>query len=190
MRQAPRQPPLAGGFTLVEVMVALIIISVGLLGIASMQGLALSSAGSARMRSLASLEASSMAAAMHANRAFWSASVGTWTVSGTTVADSTGLLPAGADCTSSGPSLPCQPARLASYDLQNWANALSAILPDPQASISCPNGTPPLTCTITIQWVENAVNISASQKAAAQAAQTSGTVAGFQNNTYILYVQP
>ena len=64
----------ARGFTLIEVMVALIIISIGMLGIAKMQGLALSSTNASRSRALASIEASSLASAMQANRAYWSAS--------------------------------------------------------------------------------------------------------------------
>src|ERR1700743_3298461 len=63
--------PRAAGFSLVEVMVALIVLSVGLLGIAKMQGLALSSTTSARMRSIAALEASSIASTMSADRSYW-----------------------------------------------------------------------------------------------------------------------
>ena len=62
----------AGGFSLVEVMVALLVVSIGLLGIAKMQALALSSTGSAKMRSLASIEAASLASTLHADRAYWS----------------------------------------------------------------------------------------------------------------------
>ena len=60
------------GFSLVEVMVALIVMSVGLLGIAKMQALALTSTTSARMRSLVALEAASLASTMRADRAYWS----------------------------------------------------------------------------------------------------------------------
>src|SRR5438445_9867309 len=59
------------GFSLVEVMVALIVMSVGLLGIAKMQALALTSTTSARMRSIVALEASSLASTMRADRAYW-----------------------------------------------------------------------------------------------------------------------
>lgn len=179
-RQATR------GFTLIEVLVALIVISVGLLGIVGMEALALSSSSSARMRSLASIEAASMAAAMHANRAFWSANVLTVTLSGqpaTVQSDTTSLLGGGGDCTATTGTPPCAPATLAAADLQMWGSALSQVLPNPQATINCPNGPPPLSCTITIQWTENIVNLSASQK-------TGAAGATFQNNQYVLYVQP
>ena len=61
------------GFSLVEVMVALVICSIGLLGLAKLEALALSSTGVASGRALASLEASSLAAAMHANPGYWAA---------------------------------------------------------------------------------------------------------------------
>jgi type IV pilus assembly protein PilV len=174
------------GFTLIEVLVSLIVISVGLLGIVGMEGLALSSSSSARMRSLASIEAASMAAAMHANRAFWSANVLTVTLSGqpaTVMADTTGTLGGGGDCTAATGAPPCSPVTLAAADLQSWGKALSQVLPNPQATINCPNGPPPLSCTITLQWTENVVNLSAAQRAGAAGAT-------FQNNQYVLYVQP
>ena len=61
------------GFSLVEVMVALVICAVGLLGLAKMESLALSSTSVANSRSLAAIEASSLAAAMHANPGYWAA---------------------------------------------------------------------------------------------------------------------
>ena len=171
------------GFTLIEVLVALIVISVGLLGIVGMEALALSSSSSARMRSLASIEAASMAAAMHANRVFWSANAITVSLSGQppAVTAPTTLAGGGDDCTTATGMPPCTPAAMAAIDLQRWGNALSQVLPNPQATIDCPNGAPPLSCTITIQWTENIVNLSASQKAGA---------AALQSNQYVLYVQP
>ncbi len=77
----------ARGFTLIEVLVALIVIAIGTLGIAKMQALALANTGASRTRALAAIEASSLAAAMHANRAYWASYVsapGTITVVTTT----------------------------------------------------------------------------------------------------------
>jgi type IV pilus assembly protein PilV len=62
----------SAGFSLVEVMVALIIIGIGALGIAKMQAVSLANTGSSRSRALAAMEAASLAHAMHANRGYWS----------------------------------------------------------------------------------------------------------------------
>jgi len=70
MRRA-NTPSRARGFTLVEVMVAVIVICIGLLGIAKMQALALSNMTASRLRSLAAIEAASLAASMHSNRNYW-----------------------------------------------------------------------------------------------------------------------
>ena len=61
----------ARGFTLLEVMVALVVTSIGLLGIAKLQALAYASTGSASVRSLVALQAAGLAASMHADRGYW-----------------------------------------------------------------------------------------------------------------------
>lgn len=181
-RQATR------GFTLIEVLVALIVISVGLLGIVGMEALALSSSSSARMRSLASIEAASMAAAMHANRAFWSANVITVTLTGqpAAVTAPTTLVGGGVNDCNATTTPACVPAALAAADLARWGQALSQVLPNAQATIDCPNGPPPLSCTISLQWTDNIVNLSASQKTGAANAKFASDT----NHQYVLYVQP
>jgi type IV pilus assembly protein PilV len=182
-----RPPRRTAGFSLVEVLIALIIISIGLLGIAKLQAVALSSTGTAGKRSLAAVEAASIAAAMHAERAYWSLATApiTTTVSGTTIAGSTDAnLTTGVDCSVVG-NQPCTPVRMAAYDLTTIATSLQTILPNYLATISCTQatGATPTVCTITLTWTETAV-----------AANTQGTqgaaTATFQTPTYVLYVEP
>jgi type IV pilus assembly protein PilV len=183
---ASRRPPRFGaGFSLIEVMVALIIISIGLLGIAKLQAVALSSTGTAGKRSLAAVEAASIASSMHADRAYWSlaSSAIATVISGTTIASSPdpGLV-SGVDCWN---SRPCTTVQMAAYDLTQWAVSAQTIFPSYQASILCPvpAATLPNTCTITLTWTENTV--AANQQGIVPAAG-----AAFQTPTYILYVQP
>ena len=75
----------ARGFSLIEVMVAVIVICIGVLGIAKMQALALSNTNTSRLRSLAAIEAASLAASMHSNRNFWGAATANYTVTPTAI---------------------------------------------------------------------------------------------------------
>jgi type IV pilus assembly protein PilV len=180
-----RPPRYVAGFSLIEVMVALIIISIGLLGIAKLQAVVLSSTGTAGKRSLGAVAAASIASAMHADRAYWSlASSATATVvSGTTIASSPDPnLVSGVDCWA---NAPCTTVQMAAYDLTQWAISTQTILPSYQASIWCPvpAASLPNTCTVTLTWTENTV-------AANQQGIVPATGALFQTPTYVLYVQP
>jgi type IV pilus assembly protein PilV len=193
------------GFTVVEVMVAVIVICVGLLGIAKMQALALSNMNTSRQRALAAIEAASLASAMHSNRNYWAvptAATSTGvafspivitstdgTLASTATADVNGGATGLAACvgTSNGIAK-CTPAQLAAYDVANWANDIAGVLPNPAATITCASnvtGTPP-SCTIKIQWSETAVAIT--QQAAQQ--QGAAGAAQFEIPTYLLYVEP
>ena len=170
------------GFSLIEVLVALIVLSVGLLGIAKMQALALSSTTVASSRSLAAIEASSLADAMHANRVYWAsnaslaATVNPVTVAGTTVSNGPS---AATSC-----ATPCSASGLAGYDLQQWANALSALLPGDTATVTC-SATNPISCTIQISWSEKTVAINTQGQG-----QASNTSIDINNPQYTLYVEP
>ncbi len=186
----------SAGFSLVEVLVALIVICVGLLGIAKMQALALSNTTSARLRSLAAIEAASLASAMHADRGYWTTFLPGSTVSasggaatstdGTLQGELTAAAAAGADnyCTqgAAGSVAPCKPVQVAAVDLQTWAADLNGLMPSSQASIQCDPG-PPLTCSISLNWVENFVSIN-------KASQTDTNNVSIQKSNYLLYVQP
>lgn len=174
--KAPRPP--AAGFSLIEVLVALIVLSVGLLGIAKMEALALSSTSVAARRSLAAIEAASLADSMHVNGAYWGTASGVnITVSGDQVTQGLPVSPA-----PSCEDTPCAAPNLASYDLQKWADSLSSLLPDDLATVAC-NASTPIQCLITISWNEQAVAINSAQAPA-------GAGSAITNNTYTLYVEP
>jgi type IV pilus assembly protein PilV len=172
------------GFTLLEVMVALFVLSVGLLGVLKLETVAYASTNVAAKRSIAALEAASLAASMHINRGYWTTpdpAAGTITVTGTVVAVTqnapllAGVIAAPQVCTSA--TIPCLPLNMAAYDLQQWAVSLQALLPNVTAAVNCGTASP-LSCMINIQWNENAVAINA---------QESGALA---SPSYTLYVEP
>jgi type IV pilus assembly protein PilV len=185
----------ARGFSLVEVMVAVVVICVGLLGIAKMQALALANTTTARLRSMAAFEAASLASSMHSNRNYWATtpplSVTSTSNSGAapTIASSdAGLQTAVGNSIGSWPAEPatcvevsCTPVDLAGFDFAWWLASLNGLLPNPSASIAC-SQIAPAACTIQISWQENAVNNNKSE------ANNLGSQ--FSNPTYTLYVEP
>jgi type IV pilus assembly protein PilV len=177
------------GFTLLEVMVSLMIVTVGLLGVAKMQALALTNTSVASMRSLAAIEAASLAATMHENRTYWSsaapaANAGGIEVKGTGPGSSpqitaSGTLTTPVDCTT-GATVPyCTSDQVAAYDLQQWATAVNSVLPNYDAKITC-TGVSPVSCVISINWQERAVALNTAQ----------ASTAALQAPIYTLYVEP
>ncbi|TLY70883.1 MAG: type IV pilus modification protein PilV [Gammaproteobacteria bacterium] len=183
------------GFSLVEVMVAVIVICVGMLGIAKMEALSVSNTTTARLRSLAAIEAASLAAAMHSNRQYWANTALPFDLA----------LNAGVISSTSDPALAtqamtdaatvpddvcfgaqCAPLPLAAFDVARWSTNLTGLLPNPTANINCPASpgvAAPPTCTITLSWSEKAVAINQQETTALANAQ-------FQVPTYTLYVEP
>ena len=178
-------------------MVALLVICVGMLGIAKLQALSLSNASTSRLRSLAAIEAASLASAMHSNRQYWSTTApANVTIPPTpgAITSSDGGLAATANADLAAPTqcfggaggaAQCAPLDLAAFDLARWAASLNALLPNPTATIACPPapGVAPASCTVQITWTERAVAVNAQEANAAANAQ-------FQNPTYLLYVEP
>ncbi len=189
----------AGGFTLLEVMVALVVTSIGLLGIAKIQALSYASTATASMRSLVAIQASGLAASMHADRAYWSGSAPplvtiTPTATGVHFVISDSTLDTTATtatfCQQGGGGAPCNSVQMASYDLRAWATALNGVLGNlnPVTTISCPAAVP-VTCTIQVTWNERAVSINTQGAANTQVATTTAAGGTF-SPTYILYVEP
>jgi type IV pilus assembly protein PilV len=191
------------GFSLIEVMVAIVVICAGLLGIAKLQALALSNTSTARQRSLAAIEAASLAAAMHSNREYWASTPPTSIVVTANPApapptivssDAAVAATAAADLGAAFPALPrncignaasgpvCPAPNLAAFDLAWWLTSLNALLPNPGATINCSNAAP-AACTIQLTWAESAVAMNAQETNVPGAQQ-------FQTPTYTLYVEP
>jgi type IV pilus assembly protein PilV len=185
------------GFSLVEVMVALVVVSIGLLGIAKMQALALSSTGTAKMRSLASIEAASLASTMRADRAYWSAIAANLTVSVansgsvTSAQDATLNAAPASHCTSVATA--CTSAQIAAQDLSDWAKTLIAVLPAGSAVIQCnidATGVNPAGCRIQLLWTENVIALNTATNASATAAQNQTALSALSQTQYSLYVEP
>jgi type IV pilus assembly protein PilV len=185
------------GFSLVEVMVALVVVSIGLLGIAKMQALALSSTGTAKMRSLASIEAASLASTLRADRNYWSAIAANLTV---TVANSGSVSSAqnatlnaapASHCTSV--TTPCTSAQIAAQDLSDWAKTLIAVLPAGSAVIQCnidATGTNPVGCRIQLTWNENVIALNTATNTSATTTQNKNALSAVSQTQYSLYVEP
>jgi type IV pilus assembly protein PilV len=177
------------GFSLIEVLVALIIIGVGMLGIAKIQALSYASTGTASLRSLAAIEASSLASAMRANRNYWSVTAGTANTT-QTIQVTNAAVTASTDGTLVGSAVDCSVtvcsnnAVLAAYDLSQWAKSLNTLLPSDTATVTCippATATYPVGCNITVRWVDRQAGINA---------QSSGTATAMTAPSYTLYVEP
>lgn len=184
-----KTPARQRGTTLIEVLIALVVVSVGLLGVAKMQALAISSSRTSAMRSLIAIEAASLASAMHANEAYWQAVTPTFTASvavnstgstATITSSDTAMAGQTASCVSS----VCSASQVAASDLGAWAIALWKLVPSTAGSVTCAGS--PLTCTVQIQWTENNIAMNGTTQ------YTNGTqfTNGQDTQTYDLVVQP
>lgn len=130
---------LTAGFTIIEVLVALVVLSVGMLGIAGLYVVTLQSGGTAIYRTQAVNLAADMADRIRANR----------TAGAAYAAGASGALA----CTGAG-AVDCLPADLAGDDVLQWNTELAASLPDGQGDIAVAGAAAPFTYTITVTWSE------------------------------------
>lgn len=143
----------ARGFSLLEVLVAVVVISLGALGIAAMQASAISSTHSSEQESLVALEARSISDAMIANPGYWANGLAPPTLavtSSTSLSDGT----LQGDTTNCSTAV-CDPTHLASYDVKQWAADLARQVPGAQGQITCQAGAP-VICTVQISYKPNA----------------------------------
>lgn len=161
------------GFSLIEVMVALLIISIGLLGVAKMQALAIGNTKTASSRSIAAIHAASLSSAMHANKAYWAAGLAPSSVqvNGTVLTDST-LGGQATDCVSSS----CTAVQMAGYDLKSWGTALQQ-LPSGAGGVTCSTAVGlPIVCSVTVSWAEKYIGLNQATLTTSQQTSTQSLV--------------
>ena len=129
----------ARGFTIVEVLVALVVLCVGMLGIAALYVTTLRSSGSAISRMQAVNLASDIADRIRANRR------------GRETYEMTGT-PADRDCI--GESANCSAAEMAENDLFWWKQQITDSLPGNPTGRVLVEGTNPRRYVIRIEWEE------------------------------------
>jgi type IV pilus assembly protein PilV len=142
--------PRQGAFTLLEVLIALLVLSIGLLGIGKLMMLSARANDSAYMRSQATALAYTILDAMRANR---QAAI----VQGYDTA--MGVFPGPVACTV---AAPCNSGQQAQNDLNLWGTslnvALGGALPQGQGSVATVvaqdtnTGANNVTATVTVQW--------------------------------------
>jgi type IV pilus assembly protein PilV len=187
------------GFSLIEVMVTLLVVSIGMLGLAKLQAAAVSEASLSRVRSLMTFQGESLASLMRGNRAFWATTTGTFPSFSVT---SSGVVtyPSGtsgtATCVSTtGASAGCSPADMAGSDLTAWASSFTTQFSGASVSVACVGpGSPSTTCVtggatptaydITLTWSEKSVAVNRSTLLSAADVSAAPAV------TLVLHVQP
>lgn len=142
-KRAPARP--VPGFTLLEVLIAILVLSIGLLGLAGLQFSALRNNTQSYERSQAVAFAYEIADRMRANRA--SAGAGLFQLTPTDVPV------AALNCD----AVPCNRAEIAQFELARWRMNLVNTLPGATASITCSEAPCQLRSrqTINIIWNEN-----------------------------------
>ncbi len=129
------------GFSLVESLVALVVLSIGMLGIAALHVEGLRSGRTALTRTTAVTLAADMADRIRANRGGAADYEAVVTAADTNAA----CKPGGAGCT---------PSELARHDKAVWLGAIGNSLPGGTGTIVRSTATVPATYTITITWSE------------------------------------
>ena len=152
-----RAHPRQHGFTMLEVLIAVLVFSLGMLGLAGLLIFAIRSNHVAYLRTQATFLAHNMADRMSANpTGLWQDNyhVDAIAAVGTPVPTCAGG---------------CSPADLATRDIDAWSQQLHTFLPAAEGTINCDNGSIPYvpppsqvglrppyggTCTMTISWNE------------------------------------
>ena len=146
------------GFSLFEVLIALLVLSVGLLGLANLQGQSISSSYNAHLRTQATSLAQSMVDRMRANRSHALQATNNYQTAIDAQPPTTSV-----NCLTA----TCSEEEIALFDVREWKCNLGlyaeetvcngfvnqSTLPNGVGSVTAPDVTTGLT-TVTVQWVD------------------------------------
>ena len=153
---------LSGGFTLVEVLVAIVVLSIGLLGLAALQITSLQFNSNSYLRTQATVVAYDLIDRMRSNRAAFAANsyhVPTTSAAATTVSTYGSCKSSSCDCQGSA----CSTSNLAIYDLGQWYELTDILLPGSLTNRPTITRNPATNeATIDIKWTEKDVQQSKS----------------------------
>lgn len=139
---APPSVATIRGFTLFEVLIAVLVLSLGLLGLAALQSAGLRNNHGAYLRSQATVLAYDIIDRMRSNKEI--ADPAAPATGGYDLAMSASPPSSPLDCVSD----PCSSADLATYELNNWIQSLAATLPLGDGQVSRAAGV----VTVTVAW--------------------------------------
>jgi type IV pilus assembly protein PilV len=148
-------PASQAGATLIEVLVTVVVTSIGLLGMAGLMAVSTKVNHDAYLNTQANFIAQTLIESMHIN----ASAVADGRYDGTYTDDS------GSDpgCRAHG----CSPTERAEYDRVRFDSALRTTLPNPTASVKCTAGNSPVvpsaapyggTCRLEVDWSERALS--------------------------------
>jgi len=134
----------SSGFTIIEVLVAMVILSIGVLGLGVLQLTALQNTQGGHLRSQASILAYDIIDSMRAN--FPAVTGGDYRI---TLA---AAIPATVDCY--GSAADCTTNQMASSDLNRWRTLLDNYLPAGKGQVELLDLGGTTQATVTVQWVD------------------------------------
>lgn len=131
------------GISMIEVLVTLMFIAFALLGTAGLQAYAMRISQGGQFRTQAVFLVADLAERLEANKA--------GAISGAyAVATSSTAVALSATCSTRA----CSPDDLAAYDLSQWQNAVTAVLPQSSWTVTQTTIGNPSTYNITVSWVD------------------------------------
>ncbi|MEM7206600.1 MAG: type IV pilus modification protein PilV [Pseudomonadota bacterium] len=150
--KTPSRPRASRGITLIEALIALFIMSIGLLGVAGLQATSIAAGHASGQRSLAVFLNAEIGERIRANR------------SAIAIYDTATTAPADNGCadTATLAANVCTDAQMAQEDLLEWQSALGVAFSGmtPVGTITVNQATTPATVTVSVTWIERGDNMA------------------------------